>query len=163
MIFLVSFTAPKSAYFIASRFFLDIEEIGITKYGFVLSYPSKPSTSWQYAGILSSNPKCFPFLFPRENQAQEKLGRGAGDPFYHSRIYHVTLKEAAKHLMQIRQKDKDGKWYYPYAQHQKFMFWMYDIIKRKQCIKQTTTFWNRDENAKHINVEELQKQLIFLF
>ena len=48
--------------------------------------------------------KCFPFLFPRERQQQNKLGIAAGDPFYHSRVHAIKLKEAASHLMKIRQK-----------------------------------------------------------
>ena len=102
---------------------------------------------YQTIGLAS---QAFPALFPDCE----------GDPTDESgRIKSVSLKEACAHLLWCAKRNKDGRWIYPFASNQRFVFWAHNLIQRRQTNNQTGVFLRKNEELKNKTVEEIEDEV----
>ena len=96
-------------------------------------------------GILSLS---FPKLFPN----------CLGDPTVKSRLRKVTETEAYRHLIKYACKSaKSGELYYPFVEHERFMFLVSDRLRRHRANDQCSVYFKQNPCDKAMTVADLMK------
>jgi hypothetical protein len=91
---------------------------------------------------------CFPKLFLF----------GQGDPTRKDRICAVKEHEATSHLIKFATiHPRTRKLYYPFAMHERFIFWMNDRIRRHRIMDQTNVYLKNNPGDASMTIEELQE------
>jgi hypothetical protein len=91
---------------------------------------------------------CFLKLFPL----------GEADPTNKVRLMEVSEQEATAHLLRYAELDPiSGEMYYPFAEHERFMFWMNDRIRRCRSLSQTRVYLKKNPGDAALSVPELRQ------
>lgn len=99
---------------------------------------------FDYDGILTL---AFPKLFPL----------GYGDPTNKERLIHVDETEAYRHLMKYLCKNTNGDYYYPFAQHPRFLFYAADRLRRHRTLVQSRVYLKNNPNDAALTIKELKE------
>lgn len=84
------------------------------------------------------------------------------------RTKKLTNNHAAAHLLKYAERDPripisdekpNGQMYYPFAEHERFSFWMVDRIRRHRCLSQSSIYLSRNPNDAALSMEELKSML----
>ena len=117
----------------------------------ILNWPSvsrTPINEFQESYNLAS--LAFIKLFPK----------GRGDPTSHGRRKGLRLHEAAHHLLKYAEVDPlTGRLYYPFAEHPRYVFWIYDRLRRHRVLNQASVYLSKNPGDAALSVEELKAKL----
>jgi hypothetical protein len=82
---------------------------------------------------------------------------GLGDPTNQKRLLKVTLKEASTHLMKYAvMHPTRGELYYPFMEHERFVFYANDRDRRHRLLDQSNVFLKQHAAYANHTLEELQ-------
>lgn len=88
----------------------------------------------------------FPKLFPL----------GKADPTNKQRLIKVDETEAYRHLMKYLCKDSKGEFYYPFAQHPRFLFYVCDRLRRHITLDQCKVYLKQNPNDATLTIDDLK-------
>jgi hypothetical protein len=71
----------------------------------------------------------------------------------------VSNVQALKHYTKFADINLDGSYYYRFASHQTFAFWMMNMNRRHALLNQTSIYTNQNTEVKNLPFEELQKMV----
>ncbi len=124
---------------------------------FAATQPAKSSQPINEFSELYLASKCFPTLF---------TNCGSGDPTAPGCKFKnkPSLLLSFRHLLNVAYKRKNSEtgeleWYYPFAEHPRFLFWAHNFYKRQQAQSQARMFTSYHKRDKLQTVEDLQKEL----
>jgi hypothetical protein len=92
---------------------------------------------------------CFPTLCPD----------GTGDFTDPNREHEVTLHDALEHYTLFADKNDDGSYYYRFASHHTFPFWIFNRSMRHTLLEQTNVYARKNELAANITLSELRDEI----
>lgn len=129
--------------------YIDIDEIDIKEKEKIKQYISlkniseTPINEYNVQGIYSL---AFPTLFPF----------GLADPTDVSRLILIKEQEGIQHLIKYANLDSNGKLYYPFAKHSRFLFYAHDRIKRHTTLKQCKVYLKQNPKDANLTVQDIQ-------
>jgi hypothetical protein len=88
----------------------------------------------------------FPTLFPH----------GVGDATNRDRPKSVTLTDATKHLLWYAIRKDDGSYLYPFAEHERWMYWAQNTCERHRFNSQKRVYLKRSPGPTSLTMEQLQ-------
>jgi len=71
----------------------------------------------------------------------------------------LSLTESNKHLLWYAVQDKEGKWLYPFARHERWMHWVQNTAERHQINGQEDVYLQKEPSDSSMSVEDLKKIL----
>lgn len=114
----------------------------------------KAINEFEQTGLASL---AFPKLFPL----------GQADPTA-TRLLKVTESHAAAHLLKYAELDPaepvsqlhpSGQLYYPFAEHERFMFWMADRIRRHRALSQAKVYFRQNPRDEALTMDQLKDMI----
>ena len=90
----------------------------------------EPINEYELDGILTL---AFPKVFPL----------GLADPTRKKWLKPVNETEGCKHLLKYACKDSKGELYYPFAEHPRALFYVYDRLRRHRAMVNAKFIWNK--------------------
>lgn len=118
-----------------------LSEIGTGK----MNWPTiedNPLNEYSISGLATL---AFPSLFPD----------GKGDPTNLCLHRDVPFNERIKHLLKFPETI-NGKFYFRFASHPRFSYWVLNMIQRKRTMQQTAVFFKQNPGEAHLTLEELR-------
>ena len=95
-------------------------------------------------GILTLS---FPKLFPL----------GLADPIRKARLIDVSETDAYRHLIKYACKNSEGDFYYPFAEHPRFLFYAYDRLRRHRTLDQSKVYLKQNPQDAALTIDELKE------
>ncbi|RNA07296.1 ATP-dependent DNA helicase PIF1 [Brachionus plicatilis] len=136
-----------------SHFFIQPEEEKVLQFDKIkqkLNWPTistAPINEFEFDGLCSL---VFPKLF----------SFGSGDQTKKSHKEMVSESLAVQHLLKYATVNSKTKFnYYPFAEHPRFKFWMYDRISRHRTLDQIKVYLKQNPGDANMTINELKKML----
>jgi len=107
---------------------------------------SNPVNEFEQNSLLTL---AFPKLFPL----------GKADPTNKQRIIKVDETDAYRHLMKYLCKNSKGDYYYPFAEHPRFLFYVCDRLRRHRTLDQCKVYLKQNPNDATLTIDELKSIL----
>ena len=107
----------------------------------------KPLSDYDTPGLQSL---AFPFLFHKQQ----------GDITIGDRAIRIDKVEAAQHLLWYaikRPEENGGGYYYPFAAHPKWCYWMQNTIERHRIHSQKKIYFKRNPEDLALTADDIQK------
>jgi hypothetical protein len=115
-----------------------------------LSWPKSDSLPLNEFDTPQLATLCFPKLFPL----------GHADPTRKDELQQLSEAEATSHLLRLVEVHPvNQKIYYPFAMHDRFIFFMQDRIQRHRILEQTRIFLKQHPGDRALNLDEIQNMI----